>query len=285
MGLLDTLRGEGQFGTRTSDKPKSRPTLRQPPEQILRGQADAKSTAVTATPLEAGEKGVQHGGQGVRPAAEVTHGARDANKQPEAPLKPERIPSTLSAPVRALAQRVLAPDEVWTGTPKAVSQDMKDAIRALSSAEQRTVAQGPYLPEVVSVAGEDVPVWQYIGQCVDAVSTGTIHNISSTLDALRADPQLAPLVPRIVALHVAQIFLSHPDVKNASKNLMGVPTMNVDYYKQSDPAFIAKLQAVAEYVRTHPDAGALVNAFFGYQTPLLGALNPARQILKYCGIT
>ncbi|MBP6993943.1 hypothetical protein KBB12_01770 [Candidatus Woesebacteria bacterium] len=271
MGRFDTLRGEGQSSTRTPEKPRYRPALED-------------STPVTATPLETGGRGVQHGDQEARAVVGVTHGARDANKQPEGPLEPERIPNTMSAPVRALAERVLAPGQVWYGTAAALSSDMREAIKVLGIAEQRATTRGISLPEVVNVAGKDIPVWDYIGQCVDAIGAGTIHDISSTLDVLSANPQLAPLVPRIVALHVAQVFLSHPDIKEASKNVLGTPLMRVEYYEQSHPIFISKLKAVAEYVKSHPDAGVLVSAFFGHQTPLLSSQGPALPILEYCGI-
>lgn len=248
--------------------------------------ADAHSSAVTATPLGRGEKGVQKGEELSQQTAAVAHGVGDSTKPREAAPEFERIPSTLSAPVRALAQRVLAPDEVWTGTSKAISIDMRTAISALSEAEGRVRDFGSSrLPEQVRVGVADLPVWEYIGHCVDAIGAGTIKDISTTLDTLLADPHLAPLVPRIVALHAAQVFLGHPDIKNASRNTMSVPTMNLDYYMRSEPQFIAKLQAVAQYVQQHPDSGSLVKAFFGYQTPLLNTLNPAHMILKYCGIT
>lgn len=298
MGLVDRWTGGGRddktkdIATRVG-KPNARPTIQTQAEQenksttdILAVQAgDARSSAVIATPLKQDGSGVQQGESTTSRVAEVTHGAGDIRKNQQAAPELERIPSALSAPVSALAQRVLAPDEVWKGSPKAVSQDMRDAIRVLDIAEQSAIAQGSSLPDMVSVEGRDVPVWLYIGQCVDAIGTGTIDDISTTLTNLMANPQLAPLVPRIVALHLAQVFLSHQDIKAASKNFMGVSTMNVEYYKQSDPIFIARLEAVAEYVKTHPDAGVLVRAFFGYQTPLLNTLNPAHMILKYCGIT
>lgn len=268
----------GIFGELFSKQPASRvekPVIRESAQQPVGREptsrpgieadqvADANSSAVTATPLGRGEKGV---GASVVPGPNVA--------EVKARVVSDDIPPRMPAPVQDIARDLLRAHPLeWAGNWKRMNTYLQQLLSSVFLAEQ-DLTEGA-LPGYPSIEQRYQQVQEQLNTldlCMarDTVS-GEVSQVDDLLTTLRSNPDTAAVADRVVLVFFIREILKCPPMYDIIANPFG-PRFDMRYLTIEEVAQLDRIMGVLKQymestaVKTGDGTGEIIRLFLKKMT-------------------